>query len=137
MGESADINDAFDSITFSEERLVDSGYQEGYEQGALEGDQEGFLLGFQKGRELGQEIGFYQGFAEGWIEELKLGDKKNPARVLNQLEKLLTLIKRFPSSNKKDNDLEELIGEIRAKFKAVCSMLKVSSSELESNDISW
>lgn len=134
MGES-DVNDLFDSITFSEDRLVDSGYQEGYKQGSLEGDQEGFHLGFQKGSELGQEIGFYQGFAEGWVHELNLKEKK-PERVLNQLEKLNNLLNRFPTCNKKDNDIEELIREIRAKFKTVCSMLKVSS-QFESQDISW
>lgn len=134
MGES-DVNDLFDSITFSEDRLVDSGYQEGYKQGSLEGDQEGFHLGFQKGSELGQEIGFYQGFAEGWVHELNLKEKK-PERVLNQLEKLNNLLDKFPTSNKKDNDIEEIIREIRAKFKTVCSMLKVSS-QFESQDISW
>lgn len=134
MGES-DVNDLFDSITFSEDRLVDSGYQEGYKQGSLEGDQEGFHLGFRKGSELGQEIGFYQGFAEGWVHELNLKEKK-PERVLNQLEKLNNLLNRFPTCNKKDNDIEELIREIRAKFKTVCSMLKVSS-QFESQDISW
>jgi flagellar biosynthesis/type III secretory pathway protein FliH len=134
MGES-DVNDLFDSITFSEARLVDSGYQEGYKQGSLEGDQEGFHLGFQKGSELGQEIGFYQGFVEGWVHELNLKEKK-PERVLNQLEKLNNLLDRFPTCNKKDNDIEEFIREIRAKFKTVCSMLKVSS-QFESQDISW
>jgi flagellar biosynthesis/type III secretory pathway protein FliH len=136
MGGSDDINDLFDSITFSEDRLVEDGYQEGFNQGALQGEQDGFHLGFQKGKELGQELGFYQGFAEGWILELNKGETKKPERALNQLEKLLVLINKFPKENTKDEDITELIGEVRAKFKTVCSMLKVSS-EFESKDISW
>ena len=63
--EDVDINDAFDTITFSENRLVETGYKEGFAAGAQQGEKEGFLLGAQKGSEIGQEVGFYTGFTEG------------------------------------------------------------------------
>lgn len=136
MNSGEDINDAFDSITFSEDRLVKCGFQEGFEKGRIEGEKEGFVLGCKKGSEVGQEIGFYQGFAEGWIAELKAREEKKSEKVLNHLEKLLNLSQQIPRTNSKDQDIGELLGETRAKFKSVCSMLKVNS-EFNAADISW
>ena len=60
-----DINDAFDTIILSENRLVEQGYEEGFVAGSREGEEEGYRLGAQKGSEIGQEVGFYIGFTEG------------------------------------------------------------------------
>ena len=76
-----DVQDAFDSIFVSEDKLVAKAYEEGVLQGEIEGFQEGFELGRQKGSEIGSEIFFYRGFAKSWIALLS-GDL---SEVFNQL----------------------------------------------------
>ena len=87
--EERDINDVFDAISFSEEKILKTGFEEGLEKGTADGAREGFVLGLAKGSELGTEVGFYQGFAEGWIAELRSDDsQKKSEKAIIQLEKL-------------------------------------------------
>ena len=91
MADSEDINDVFDAINSSEEKILKTGFEEGFEQGSIEGEKEGFVLGLSKGSELGTEIGFYQGFAEGWLSELRSNQEKRSEKTIIQLEKLVNL----------------------------------------------
>jgi len=130
-----DINDAFDTIILSENRLVEKGYEEGFVAGSREGEEEGYRLGAQKGSEIGQEVGFYIGFTEGWLQELA-GREKRPEKIIRHLEKLRSLLLEFPEDNLKDVDIGEQLRGIRAKFKTVCAMLKINSDS-GSTVISW
>lgn len=126
MEESKDINDLFDEIVFVEDRLISVGYKEGFEKGSQEGKQEGVELGFSKGIEIGQEIGFYVGFTEGWLKHFtNETENKKSEKVLSSLDKLNRLAKDFPSDNLKDVDVVEKLDVMRAKFKIVCSLLKI------------
>ena len=132
----ADINEVFDAITFSEDRIVRTGYEEGYKRGSQEGEREGFQLGLEKGSEVGQELGFYRGFAEAWLQELGGKQEKKFEKTIKQLEKLLALLEAFPSTNVKESDGGEKIREARARFKTICSVLQVSP-QLNPNEITW
>ena len=118
MEDSADINDTFDSLLLCEDQLVSKGYLEGLEAGRLNGSKEGLSLGFQKGVEIGEEVGFYEGFAA-------VGEKRE--KVLRQLERLLGLAETFPANNIQELDILDRLLALRAKFKIVCSLLKVKS----------
>ena len=133
MEDSADINDAFDSLLLCEDQLVSKGYSEGLEAGRLNGSKEGLSLGFQKGVEIGEEVGFYEGFAAAWIQSVQSGDCAAAAggekreKVLRQLERLLGLAETFPANNIQELDILDRLLALRAKFKIVCSLLKVKS----------
>jgi len=131
-----DINEVFDAITFSEDRIVRTGYEEGYERGSQEGEREGFQLGIEKGSDIGQEVGFYQGFSEAWLQELGEKQERKFEKTIKQLEKLVALLEAFPSTNIKDSEGGEEIREARARFKTICSVLHVSP-QLNSNEITW
>lgn len=137
MEESKDINDLFDEIVFVEDRLIAVGYKEGFEKGSQEGKQEGVELGFAKGIEIGQEIGFYVGFTQGWIKHLSSQtENKKSEKVIANLEKLNNLAKDFPSDNLKDVDVVEKLDTMRAKFKTICSLLKIPA-DFSKRSNSW
>ena len=131
-----DINEVFDAITFSEDRIARTGYEEGYKRGSQEGEREGFQLGIEKGSDIGQEVGFYQGFSEAWLQELGGKQERKFEKTVKQLEKLVALLEAFPSTNIKDSEGGEKIREARARFKTICSLLHVSP-QLNSNEITW
>jgi len=128
MGDLDDINSLFDSIVLSEDRLVCEGYNRGYKAGKQEGSKEGERLGREKGGKIGAEIGFYLGFVEQW-REVYSGDgveDKRKERIVLALEKLDKEAKNFPQINSKE-ELVDKLDKIRAKFKLLCSLLKVNS----------
>lgn len=128
MVDAEDINSAFDSILLGEDRLCELGFEEGYRAGAKEGRVEGERLGRQRGQQIGKEIGFYLGFAAEWTEvyQNKTTDKKT-TKVLAVLQKLTEIAEAFPLENSKEEDFSSRLDLVRAKFKLLCSLLKISS----------
>ena len=122
-----DINHLFDSIVLSEDKWVGEGYLEGYRAGEREGSREGERLGRQRGHKIGVEIGFYLGFVEQWRQVYKgeVGDKRKE-RVIVALDRLGDLAGCFPQVNSKE-ELGDRLETVRAKFKLVCSLLKINS----------
>jgi len=137
MGDIQDINFLFDSIVLSENKLVREGYQRGYSAGQKEGSKEGARLGTEKGGKIGSEIGFYLGFVEQWkelYEEEKVVDKRRE-KVVQALEKLELLANNFPRVNSKE-ELGSKLEEVRAKFKLLCSLVKINS-DFSNSSSSW
>jgi len=128
MAETEDVNAAFDSLLVAEDRTVSKGFEEGYKAGKQEGKQEGERLGKERGQQVGQEIGFYLGFSEEWLEvyQNKPSDKK-AAKILSSLQKLHELADSFPSENSKEEDFTERLQQARAKFKLLCSLLRLGA----------
>jgi len=136
MGDNQDINSLFDCIVLSEDRLVSEGYEKGYKAGQKEGNKEGERLGRERGVKIGAEIGFYLGFVEQWREVYKEGTvDKRKEKVLVAFNKLEEVANNFPQVNSKE-ELGERLDTVRAKFKLVCSLLKVNS-EFSNNSSSW
>ncbi|WWD06713.1 hypothetical protein V865_004808 [Kwoniella europaea PYCC6329] len=129
IGMDLDINmnegegDVLDEITNMESTFYQQGYQAGYDHGKLHG--------LFEGRELGSRG--------------KGGRKGKDARALNHAQVLLSLIHSFPTTNptptptpsqpnntgtdepkaEADLDLANLISNIRARYKLLCSSLNV------------
>lgn len=135
-----DINDAFGSILLAEEQLVSEGHAEGLLVGRRNGAKEGLHLGAAKGVEIGGEVGFYAGFAAAWIQQLEetapngeaaakatTSVEKQLPKILSQLRKLAALAEAFPATNIRDLDILDRLLALRAKFKLVCSLLKVET----------
>ncbi|KAK6904329.1 hypothetical protein L486_08082 [Kwoniella mangroviensis CBS 10435] len=140
--------DVLDEITNMESTFYQQGYQAGYDHGKLHGLFEGRELGKEKAWELWEEIGYYEGWAgtyvdllEGKVVEGREGRKGKDARALNHAQVLLSLIQSFPTTNptpsqpnntitdepkaEADLDLANLISNIRARYKLLCSSLNV------------
>lgn len=118
-----DINDVFEDILFSEEKVIAEGYEKGFAIGSTEENIEGYHLGYHRGAEIGSELGYYQAFVEHYLNDEQksmLVDK-----VLKNLEILKQDIHEFPRSNVEGIDLFESIEKIRALYKKVCTQLKI------------
>jgi len=128
MAETEDVNAAFDSLLVAEDRTVSKGFEEGYKAGKEEGRKEGERLGKERGQQVGQEIGFYLGFSGEWLEvyKNKPSDKKS-AKIVSSLQKLYELADSFPSENSKEEDFTERLQQARAKFKLLCSLLRLGA----------
>ncbi|XP_050301242.1 protein LTO1 homolog [Anthonomus grandis grandis] len=119
-----DINDVFEEILFSEEKVIEKGYQQGYSIGRTEDNPEGYHLGYHRGAEIGSEIGYYQAFVDHHLDITKSASEK----VVKLLEKLKKVCDEFPHTNSEQFDIFELLETVRSCYKRVCILLKVSTS---------
>jgi hypothetical protein len=129
-----DINDIFDNIVLSEERINDAAYEEGYKEGLTVGEREGYHLGYHRGAEIGAEIGYYRGFVNT-LQELypeKLTDK-----VTGAVSKLKDQLDKIPDENRDDSDLIEMRDSSRTLYKKACSLLKVSPVVPDLSELSY
>lgn len=129
-GECDDINDVFESIAFSEQKISDSAFEEGFVKGVSEGEVEGYHLGYHRGAEIGAEIGYYNGCIDA-LYRVDSHEKHNP-KCIELMHKIKNLINKFPKHNADDVDIIFLRDSIRAQFKRLCSLLKIELSLRES-----
>ncbi|XP_026276376.1 protein LTO1 homolog [Frankliniella occidentalis] len=122
-GKDLDINDVFDSIAQTEERLWAEGYRDGLESGRKEGSADGFHLGYHRGAEIGAELGFYAGFVEAW---LTLGSIVLSEKARQSLQKVLQLTQSFPRNNVDSIDIFDSLEVVRISYRRACSLLKTN-----------
>ena len=113
-----DINDIFDDIILSEERLVEKGYQEGFAEGCVQGNADGYRLGFAQGLQLGEELAEIYGL----VVALQL-QNKHTAKVKHCMEQLKLLIEEFPKENDPEADIIGLVEQIRNLYKRLRTSL--------------
>jgi flagellar biosynthesis/type III secretory pathway protein FliH len=117
-----DINDAFEQILLSEERIAEESYKKGFEKGVSEGNLEAYHIGFHRGAEIGAELGFYLAVLENHKIPAPIDQK-----VLNLITQLKGIIEQFPQINCDTFDLFESLNTIRAQFKKLTSLLKITN----------
>ncbi|XP_064629786.1 protein LTO1 homolog [Lineus longissimus] len=118
-------DDVFDSIVLADEKFQQEGYDEGFKDGQLQGIQEGYKLGTKHGLQLGAEVGFYHGFVIG-LQKVLEGDDKLTPRKVTVLKSFRELVMAFDIVDHHNEKFSDNVGKIRAKFKQVCSLLKVN-----------
>lgn len=128
-----DINDVFDDIVFTEEKLTEQGYSEGFKDGQSAGNSEGFHLGYHRGSELGAELGYYYGITSFYLN--KKGEISS--KVAGILENLKVALEEFPQTNDENCDIFELANGIRAQFRKACTFLKISGKYPEADDLNF
>lgn len=116
-----DINDAFDAIALSEQRIFQEAFDEGVYKGKADGLKEGFHLGYHRGFELGYEIGFYLGV----LSSLNVNTEEKSPRISAVYEKLNSALDSVPDENNTDCDILKLVESARANFKHLMSLLKL------------
>lgn len=126
-----EINDIFDAIAFSEDSIINEGFEEGVNKGIQEAKAEGYHVGFHKGIEIGSEIGYYKGVVDTLLtlyenKEIDLSDK-----LLSILNKLRPLLDTFPRFNCSQTDILQSKQEIKTLFKQLCSLLKFNGTLTE------
>ncbi|XP_066152358.1 protein LTO1 homolog [Euwallacea fornicatus] len=120
-----DINEVFEDILFSEEKIIEHAYQQGYQIGTTEDSIEGYHLGYHRGAELGSELGYYEAFAQHYIEYAE--NLKIPSKSLKTLNVLKQGCEEFPHTNSEDIDLLEAIEKLRVLYKKIAAQLKIKS----------
>eukprot|EP00164_Ancoracysta_twista_P012206 GFYU01019097.1.p1 GENE.GFYU01019097.1~~GFYU01019097.1.p1 ORF type:complete len:140 (-),score=27.58 GFYU01019097.1:139-558(-) len=117
--------DAFDALLDVEDQFYQEGIEHGIAAGKKAGLQEGFRLGLAKGESIGREIGFIAAsvaiiatFHDN--EQLK---SRMTEKVCKTLATLTDLLERFPYTNPLDDNIIEMYGSIRAKYKVLTSAL--------------
>ena len=126
-----DINSVFDDIVLSEEKCVDRGFAEGYKEGQSRGRSQGAELGRQQGEVIGTEIGFYLGFLAQFRPDYAEQTDRKSEKIKSALDKLERLCGEFPQYNSSEG-FEDKLEEIRAKFRLLCSLLKISPELVDS-----
>lgn len=129
-----DINDVFDSIAFSEEKIASTGFKEGFKKGLTDGELEGYHLGYHRGAELGSEIGFYKGFLVAFNST---ADEEMRSRHKTTIEKLSGLIDSFPKANDDTFDIVSVRDNIRSTYKKLCSILKIEPEIPDNSNLSF
>lgn len=127
-----DINDIFDDIVLSEERVADEEYQKGFDESAAEGNLEGYHLGYHRGAELGAELGYYEGVLRTYSSTSPATEKAE--RVIATC---LELIERFPRTNDEQSDILQLADNIRAQFRKACALLKINGRFPEADQLNF
>lgn len=128
-----DINDIFDDIALSEERISDEAYQEGYSEGELTGNIDGYHLGFHRGADIGSELGYYYGI----LSEQKKDSTTSSERTVKAIENCLELIDTYPRINDEHIDIFVELEKIRSLYRKTCALLKISSKYPGANKLSF
>ncbi|WVO15393.1 hypothetical protein L204_103051 [Cryptococcus depauperatus] len=146
-------DDPLEQTTHLESTFYSKGYDSGFAHGRLHGLFEGRELGKEKSWELWEEVGYYEGWARMWIDLFKnratainiAGRKSKELRALNHAQTLVDLINTFPTVNPTSvsqsssgqeplstapseaatPDLANLLSQIRARYRLLCSCLGV------------
>lgn len=134
--EGKDINDVFNDLLFAEEHLIQEGFKEGYSKSSAEENIDAYHLGYHRGAELGSEVGFYSGFVDECLRFYK-NQLPEPTKTVKNLLALQNLIEVFPCENVEDVDILALLDNIRAQFKKICAILKITAKYLEIDHYSF
>lgn len=126
-----DINDIFDEIALSEERINAEGYQKGLADGKAVGNTDGYHLGYHRGAELGAELGYYYGVLKAHSSE------RNTERQQRSIDTVLKLIDDFPRTNDEQSDILGLADSIRAQYRKACAILKINGKYPETDQLSF
>ncbi|XP_052861040.1 protein LTO1 homolog [Anopheles cruzii] len=122
--ENDNINDVFEEIFLTEERVIDESYHQGLEDGRQqESVEEAFDYGHKKGSEIGREIGFYQTIATEVASQETL--VASNGRALTLLKEIEVAIEKFPCDNDPNVDLLHNLQQIRNKYRRLCALLKL------------
>lgn len=127
-----DINDIFDDIALSEERINEESYQKGLTDGQSIGNTDGYHLGYHRGAELGAELGYYYGVLQSYANGVG-----NTERQQKSIDQVLKLITEFPRTNDEAADILGLADTIRAQYRKTCAILRINGKYPESDQLSF
>lgn len=117
--------DIFESSVNLEGSHLQQGFDDGFRDGVGIGKEEGREVGLKTGFELGEEIGFYRGCTDIWKATTEKEASAFSARAQRNIRLLDEQLQAYPLLNPQDERLQDLLESLRAKFRAIMSMLSV------------
>ena len=121
-----DPDDPFDKIVFTEEHLIQNGFDEGFTNGKKSGEIDGFQTGAVQGKELSREIGFYKGFVAVLGLMMSGGaDEQWREKQRKLVEQLDGLLDNFTYNEEQYDQMQSTLALIRSKFKQISSVFKL------------
>lgn len=127
-----DVNDIFDDIVLSEDRINEEGYQKGLADGKSIGNTDGYHLGYHRGAEIGAELGYYYGILSSYSNR-----ETNTEKQQKSIEAVLTSIDEFPRTNDEAVDILGLADKIRALYRKACAILKINGKFPEADTLTF
>lgn len=129
-----DINDIFDEINAVEETAEQLAYEQGHADAARGGNTDGYHLGFHRGAELGAELGYYAGIVAVHRQHRQPPPDSKLHAALGAVEAAIALV---PPTNDPEVDIFERVDRVRALFRRVCALLKISGRYPEADTLSF
>lgn len=130
-----DPEDPFDRIVFTEQTLLQNGYDAGFTNGKEAGEIDGYRTGLVQGKELSREIGFYKGFVSMLLALITCDiDSKHKEKQFRLLEQLNTLLGEYVYDEKEFDNMQLKLGQIRSKFKQISSVFKLPTNNIKHNN---
>lgn len=124
-GPADDVADLFDSSLNLEDTHYKEGYAEGYDHGLTAGREEARQVGLKLGFETGEELGFYRGCVDVWSSAIRVDPNQFSSRVQKSIKTMELLLERFPVTDPENESVQEIMGNLRLKFRVICASLGV------------
>ncbi|KAJ4750596.1 Oral cancer overexpressed protein 1 [Rhynchospora pubera] len=122
---SNNVNDFLEESVLLDESQYQQGFEDGYKDGLVSGKEEGREVGLSAGFQVGEELGFYQGCIHVWNSVMQIDPGAFTSRVRKNIAQLKTLVDGFPFMEPENENVQELMENIRLKFRLVCANLRV------------
>ena len=133
-----DPDDPFDRVVFTEEHLIQNGFDAGFTSGKQAGEIDGFRTGLVQGKELSREIGFYKGFVQVLLFMIMKEDVKRKEKQQKLIQQLNCLLQGFSYEKHQYEKMQGDLAQIRSKFKQISSVFKLPVTiQKESQEMSF
>ncbi|CAN6196950.1 unnamed protein product [Urochloa humidicola] len=119
------FNDFLEPSVLLEETHYGEGFRIGYAAGFVSGKEEGRKLGLNMGFQVGEELGFYQGCLDVWMAVAHINHSAFSDRMKKNLEQMAALVSSYPIGNPENEQIQEIMGQIRLKFRIITASLGV------------
>ncbi|XP_057527776.1 uncharacterized protein LOC130806636 [Amaranthus tricolor] len=120
-----DDDDIFSSSVNLEESHINEGYKDGYKDGLTLGKQDGYEVGLKHGFESGEELGFYRGLVDVWTSVIRVEPSYFSARIQKSIHQIEELLENYPLMDHEDESKDDILKELRLKFRAINATLGV------------
>lgn len=122
--DSADASSNFlDETVNLETTHFKEGYDAGYSHGLDSGREVARQLGLKHGFEAGEELGFYKGCVDVWNSAIRVDPGCFSMRIKKSIKTMELLLEKYPLSNPENENIQEIMGGLRLKFRAICASL--------------
>lgn len=123
--QSDSMNDFLEESVLLDESQYQEGFKDGYNDGLVSGKEEGREVGLKTGFQVGEELGFYQGCIDVWNSVLQIDPEAFTPRVRKNIAQLEKLVDSYPLTEPENENAQEMLENIRLKFRVVCANLRV------------
>ncbi|KAF3320855.1 oral cancer-overexpressed protein 1 [Carex littledalei] len=122
---SSNLGDFLEESVLLDESQYQEGFKDGYRDGLVSGKEEGREVGLNTGFQVGEELGFYEGCIDVWNSVIQIDPEAFTSRVRKNIEQLEKLIDSYPLMEPENEDVQQMLENIRLKFRVVCANLRV------------